>query len=140
VLSYVKSHSGHEYPRNSYLMKNAVAINRLFRFSSLEEITDALKREEADGSKFASACLKRMQANSELSMKLSLRMIREAKNLDFKGALKNEVNVSLNKIMDKEFDLGVSEVLLKPNSQGTKDPVNPGFASNISAEQVNSYF
>jgi hypothetical protein len=25
-------------------------------------------------------------------------MIREAKNLDFKGALKNEVNVSLNKI------------------------------------------
>jgi phage tail sheath gpL-like len=77
-----------------------------------------------------------MNNNSELSMKIALRMVREAKNLDFKGALKNEINVSLNKIQDKEFDLGISEILMKPRSE----TANPGFAKNVSADQVNSYF
>lgn len=110
----------------------------MFRFNTLEEIIENLRREEAEGSKFAATCLKKMQSNSELSMKLALRMVREAKNLDFKGVIQNEINVSLNKIQDKEFDLGISEVLLKPHTPAT--PVNPGFAKNISADQVNSYF
>lgn len=78
-----------------------------------------------------------MSMNSTLSMKLALQMLRDARSLDFKGALKNEVNVALNKIGDKEFDLGVSEVLLKPNSSKR---VNPGFSTNISADQVKSFF
>ncbi len=49
-----------------------------------------------------------MSKNSMLSMKLALKMVRDAKNLDYKGCLENEVNVSLNKIMDKEFDYGIS--------------------------------
>jgi hypothetical protein len=49
-----------------------------------------------------------------LSMKLGLKMLRQARNLDFKGCLTNELNVAMNKIQDKEFDLGVSEILLKP--------------------------
>jgi hypothetical protein len=60
VLGYVKSHSGHDYPRTSQILKNSVAINRIFRHNSLEEIIDNLRREEADGSKFAAACLKKM--------------------------------------------------------------------------------
>ena len=40
-------------------------------------------------------------------MKLKLKMVRDARCLDYKGALQNEINVGLNKIMDKEFDLGV---------------------------------
>jgi hypothetical protein len=31
-------------------------------------------------------------------MKLALKMIRNARNLDFKGALRQEINVGLNKI------------------------------------------
>jgi hypothetical protein len=42
----------------------------------------------------------------------------------------------LNKIQDKEFDLGVSEVLMKPRTEA----VNPGFAKNVNAEVVESYF
>jgi hypothetical protein len=72
---------------------------------------DNLKREE---SPFARYCLEKMQQNSQLSMKLALKLLRDARNLDFKGALKNELNVALNKIQDKEFDMGISEVLFKP--------------------------
>jgi enoyl-CoA hydratase/carnithine racemase len=136
VLGYVKSHSGHDYPRTSTILKNMTDINRLFRFSTLEEITDALRREESEGSKFAAACLKKMTSNSQLSMKLALKMVREARNLDYKGSLEQEINVALNKIQDKEFDIGMTEVLMKPG----KPEGNPGFSSNVSADQVNSYF
>lgn len=60
-------------------------------------------------------CLQKMDANSTLSMKIALKLLRDARSLDFKGALQNEINVALNKIGDKEFDLGISEVLLKPH-------------------------
>jgi len=39
-----------------------------------------------------------MQKNSMLSMKIALKMLREAKNKDYKGALATEFNVALNKI------------------------------------------
>lgn len=142
-MGYVKSHSGHEYPRDpkTILLKNATEINRCFYPSKLEEIIENLKREEAAGSTFAKVCLQKMQANSQLSMKLALRMLREATNLDFKGALMNEINVALNKIQDKEFDLGVSEILLKPRQPGSgPHHANPGFSKNVSAQQVESYF
>ncbi len=112
----------------------------MFSSSSLEEITENLRREAAEGSTFATVCLKKMEANSELSMKIALKMIRDAKNLDFKGALQNEINVALNKIQDKEFDLGISEILLKPHKQGVHQSGNPGFAKKVSDDVVQSYF
>lgn len=95
-----------------------------------------MRREAGEGSPFAQLCLKKMEANSELSMRLALKMIRDAKNMDFKGALQNEINVALNKIQDKEFDLGISEVLLKPHQQGSSQPANPGFSKKISNDIV----
>lgn len=140
VLGYVKGHSGHDYPRDprTLLLKNNQAINRIFFPSTLEEITENLRKEAAEGSAFAALCLDKMSANSTLSMKLALQMVRQARNLDFKGSLQNEINVALNKIQDKEFDLGVSEVLLKNNSGAKR--TNPGFATQVSKAQVDSYF
>jgi hypothetical protein len=70
-------------------------------------------------------------------MKLALKMIRQARNLDFKGCLKNEINVALNKIEDSEFEKGVYEILLKPSTHS----VNPKlFAKTVSDDQVASYF
>jgi len=63
-----------------------------------------LKRENTP---FSLKCLEAMEKNSMLSMKLALKMLRDALNLDYRGCLKNEINVALNKIQDSEFDLGV---------------------------------
>lgn len=48
-----------------------------------------------------------MEQNSMLSMKIALKMLRDAKNKDYRGVLETELNVSLNKIKDNEFDLGI---------------------------------
>jgi hypothetical protein len=77
-----------------------------------------------------------MDKNSMLSMKLALKMVRDARNLDYKGCLKNEINVALNKIQDSEFDLGIGEILLKPGQHGTR----PQFKKNVSDDEVKSYF
>ena len=73
-----------------------------------------------------------------LSMKLALRMLREAKNKCFGDILRMELNVALHKAQDSDFEHGVSNVLMKP-SKGA-DFSNPGFAKDISADQVSEYF
>ena len=59
-----------------------------------------------------------MEANSMLSMKLALKMIRMAKNMCFRDALNMELNVAFNKVMDSDFKLGIENVLMKPNFHG----------------------
>ena len=135
IMGYVKGHSDHEYPRDpKTLIKQVDTINRCFYPNTVEEIIDNLKREE---SPFAKLCLQRMATNSLLSMKLALKLVRDARSLDYKGAMLNELNVALNKIEDKDFDKGISEVLMKPQKIGALDP---GFSKQVSEEQVKSYF
>jgi hypothetical protein len=68
-----------------------------------------------------------MENNSTTSMKLALRMMRNARNLDYEGCLKMELNVAFNKIQDADFDLGVAKVLMTPKPKGAKSHKNPGF-------------
>ena len=63
-------------------------------------------------------------------------MLIQSKNLCYKGCLQNEINVSLNKIQDKDFELGIKEVLMKPGKNGS----SPNFNKNVSEDEVNSYF
>jgi len=133
-MDYVKDYTGDEYNKdtNKYV-RHTEAMNRCFYPSTVEEIMENLKKENTP---FANQCLEQMKKNSMLSMKLALRMVRDARNLDYKGCLLNEINVSLNKIQDKEFDQGISEVLMKPGKSGA----SPAFSQDISADQLASYF
>jgi len=51
--------------------------------------------------------------------------------------MRMEMNVSMNKIKDEDFKLGVNEVLLKPSKQGLK---NPGYNSDVPESLVDTYF
>lgn len=76
-----------------------------------------------------------MALNSTLSMKLALRMVRDARSLDYKGCLQNEINIALNKIQDAEFDIGISQVLMKPGKHGTK----PNFKKDVPNDEVERF-
>ena len=128
IAGYVREYSWFDAPEGGETLKrNIQAIDRCFYSGSVEEIMENLRREN---SVFSRRCLEQMERNSMLSMKLALKMIRMARNLCYKGCLENEINVALNKIQDKEFDLGVKEVLLKPGKHGT----SPKFDRNISED------
>jgi hypothetical protein len=74
-----------------------------------------------------------MESNSELSMKLALKMIRNAQNLAYGETLAMELNVALNKVNDTDFKLGVEEILMKPSrTPRLVGRSNPGFQTDVS--------
>lgn len=80
-LDYLQLHIGQRYPEdegNSVNYKEMV--DRCFWHNSVEEIMEALKKENHP---FAKQCLQSMEANSMTSMKLALQMLRKAKNMDY---------------------------------------------------------
>lgn len=97
LMGYLKSHTHHDFNRKERAFHNQLEIiNRCFYSHTVEEIIENLRHEK--DTPFAQKCLERMNSNSLLSMKLALKMLRDAKNLDYKGCLQNELNVALNKV------------------------------------------
>lgn len=107
------------------LMQHRQMIDRCFWPSSIEEIMKNLQRENTP---FAQEILKQMRKNSMLSMKIALKMMRRARNMAYGEVLKMELNASLNKLNDSDFDIGVQKVLMKPN----RPKANPGFQKEVS--------
>ena len=59
-------------------------------------------------------------------------MLRKAKNMAYGEVLKMETNVSLNKINDSDFEMGVKNVLMTPKEQQSY----PGFKRDFSDSEV----
>ncbi len=104
MIKYIKRRTDFPYSHEVSVLKHMEAINRCFYSSTIEEIIDNLKRENTP---FANQCLKHMNENSLMSMKLTLKLLREARSSDYKGCLQKEINLALNIIEDPEFDTGV---------------------------------
>ena len=58
-----------------------------------------------------------MERNSDLSMRLALKMLRQAQNLDYINCLKMEVKVASRMIDTNDFDAGVEQVLMTPKAR-----------------------
>ena len=137
-MGYLKSQLGHSTEEDGVVAtQHAAMIGRCFYSDSIEEIKDNLRRED---SKFAQECLKAMERNSELSMKVALKMLRKAKNMDYTSAMEMEVDVAMNMVRQENFDLGVSQVLMKPKAKGEKFHRNPGFEKDIKDREIDRFF
>jgi hypothetical protein len=136
TVDWVKSFEGDVYEGNAVqtVLKHKQMISRCFYHDSVEEILDTLKREQDP---FAQKIHDRMNKNSMLSMKIALKMLRKAQNMDYGQVLRMELNASLNKVKDSDFEYGVSKVLLQKNSNNIEKPLFK--RKNISNAQVDSY-
>jgi len=114
-MGYIKSHIDHEYEADKTVaFQHMEMIGRCFYSNSIKEIMQNLRDE---GTPFALKCLAAMERNSDLSMKLALKMLRQASSLDYASCLRMEVNVASRMIETKEFDIGVKEVLMTPKQK-----------------------
>lgn len=89
---------------------------------------------------FARECLEAMERNSPQAMQLTLKMLRQAKNLDYKGCLQLELNVAFNRLKDDDFDLGVKQVLMTPKQKGSKHKKRPDWAPAFKESELDAYF
>lgn len=104
-MSYLKSHIGHSYDADKTVaFQHIEMIGRCFYPNSIEEIKQNLREE---GSPFALKCLEAMNKNSNLSMRLALKMLREAASLDYVSCLRMEVKVASRMVDTEDFDIGV---------------------------------
>jgi hypothetical protein len=64
-------------------------------------------------------------------------MVRKAQNLDYKGCLRMELDVAMNKVKDKDFDIGVLNILGKREADRSN---SSPFNQNVQEWEVDRYF
>lgn len=115
LANQLRTLSGHQFDADrTVAFQHLEMIGRCFYPSSVEEIKANLRRESHP---FAKKCLQAMERNSDLSMRLALRMLREATSLDYASCLRMEVKVASKMVETEDFDAGIQQVLLTPKQK-----------------------
>lgn len=110
-------------------------IDRLFSGNSAEEIVAAL---EADGSEFAAATLTTLRQKSPTSVKVTLRLLRQARDLKtLEQCLVHEYRASLQVFVSHEFLEGVRAAVIDKDRNPKWSPAR---IEDVTEEIVARYF
>ena len=110
------------------------AIDRCFRFDSVEEIFAAL---EVEGTVWAADTLKKLRRMSPTSLKVTLRQMRTGRTLSFDDAMTMEYRMSQAFIQGEDFYEGVRALLVDKD----KSPRwRPDSLDAVSSDQVEKFF
>ena len=109
-------------------------IDRLFAGESVEEIFDALFKDESeDAQKWAKA----MSGKSPTSLKVALEQLRRGKDLDLAGVLAMEFRLSQAFCADHDFFEGIRALIIDKDNR----PIwQPSTHAGVSTERVLGYF
>lgn len=112
----------------SDLAMHRAKIDSCFAHDEVEQIISALQK---DDSEWAKETLKLLEAVSPTSLKVTLRQIRLAKNMDFKEVMRMEYRISQACVKAPDFYEGVRAALIDKDRQPKWSPV---------ANDVSSFF
>ncbi len=119
----------------SYAEQNRAAIDRLFAHDSIERIVAAL---ESDGSDFAAETLKALLSKSPTSLKVTLKLLREARaSKSLEEALAREYRASLEVFVSDEFREGVRAAVI---DKDRRPKWSPAQIRDVTPEIVGRYF
>ncbi|CAN6461565.1 unnamed protein product [Victoria cruziana] len=129
------------YPEKESVVHRIEMVDKIFGNDSVEEIIDALENEIATSSNnWCSSTLKKLKEASPLSLKVTLRSIREGRYQSFDECLKREYRMSLNGISKKissDFFEGVRAQLVDKDYAPKWDPPS---LDRVSKDMVDQYF
>ncbi|TYK20009.1 3-hydroxyisobutyryl-CoA hydrolase-like protein 2 [Cucumis melo var. makuwa] len=129
------------YPDRRSVLYKLDAIDKCFSHDTLEEILEALKKEAAQSyDEWYSTTLKLLGEASPLSLKVTLRSIREGRFQSLDQCLDREYRISLNGILkhtSTDFYEGVRSRLV---DKDFAPKWNPPRLEDVSKEMVDSYF
>lgn len=129
IISKYSSEAGTAEVQNSFEI-----IDKAFGQDNVEAIWATLAE---DGSEFSTLALKFMSKKSPLSMKISLKQLRDGKDLSFDECMTMEFRMSQACVAGTEFYEGVRSVLVDKDH----DPKwNPATLEDVSPSLVDSHF
>ncbi|XP_059460566.1 small ribosomal subunit protein mS47 [Corylus avellana] len=129
------------YPERGSVLRKIDIIDRCFGHDTVEEIIDALEKEAAESyDEWCKAALKKLREASPISLKVTLRSIREGRFETLHQCLAREYRISLNgvsKRVSDDFCEGVRARLVDKDFAPKWDP--PCLAE-VSEDMVDCYF
>lgn len=127
--------AGSQPPGVAYAVTHRAVIDKLFAHDRIEDIFAAL---EADGSEFAQAALKALREKSPTSLKVTLRLLREARaSSSLEECLTREYRASLEVFVSDEFREGVRAAVVDKDRQPKWSPVR---IEDVGEDIVARYF
>jgi len=114
---------------------NRVAIDRTFAFDTVEEIVAALKREQSE---FGEAALKLIGEKSPRGLKVTLRLLRQARRLgSLKECLVHEYRAALSVFASADFVEGVRAAIVDKDRNPRWSPAR---IEDVTPQIVDEYF
>lgn len=134
VKAILQSHSK-DPPTQSYAAQNRAAIDRLFAHNKVEAIVATL---EADDSEFATTALRALREKSPTSLKVTLRLLREARaSASLEECLTREFRAALTVFESAEFREGVRAAVI---DKDRKPKWSPARIEDVGNDIVAEYF
>ena len=121
-------------PPDSQLAPYREVIDRCFGENSLEDVINALNREK---NVWATRIVEELMKKSPTSLKVTFRLIRDAKKLDFDSALRLEYRLSQRMVKHVDYHEGVYAIVI---DKAHKPKWEPGSIEKVSDEFVDSLF
>ncbi|KAH9605934.1 hypothetical protein KSS87_004117 [Heliosperma pusillum] len=129
------------YPENTSVIYKIQTIDKCFSHDTVEEIFDALEKEAADtSSEWCISTLKKLKEASPLSLKITLRSIRDGRFQPLDKCLAREYRISSNCISQRvsnDFCEGVRARLVDKDFAPKWDPPT---LEDVSKEMVDTIF
>lgn len=117
--------------------KLRMAIDRCFKYNTIEEIIQALEKEE-DQKEWAHKTLETLTSRSPTSLKVTLRQLRLGKNWSIKETFQREHAMASEFMSRHDFTEGVSARLI---SKPARTPEwNPSRLEDVTSKDVDAYF
>ena len=117
--------------------KLRAAINRCFRFNTIEEILQSLE-DEVDQREWAQKTLETLSTRSPTSLKVTLRQLRVGKTWSIAETFQREYEIAANFMRHPDFVEGVKARLIsKPPRQAQWQPAT---LEEVSQEAVDAFF
>ncbi|PWA89671.1 Crotonase superfamily [Artemisia annua] len=141
IESSLQKYSDLDYPDNSSVIRRIEMIDKCFSHDNVEEIIEALESEASrsdDG--WCESTLKKLRCASPLSLKVSLRSIREGRFQTFDQCLIREYRMSLQGTSGKisgDFSEGVRARVVDKDFAPKWDPPS---LDHVSKDMVDQYF
>lgn len=103
----------------NHLSDNRQRIEKHFNFNAIEEIFESLMK---DSHAWAQNTLALLKTKSPTSLKLTLQMLREAKNLSFEDCIKHEYKLACCLVDSHDFYEGIRAAIIDKDKKPHWDP------------------
>ncbi len=134
AVSRVFARTAEATPEKPMMAQRRKIIDRCFAGDSIEAIRDALSREQSD---WARETLAKIDKTSPLSLRITLRALREGAEKSFEDCMKTEYRLVRRFMQGHDFFEGVRAALIDKDNQPRWSPAT---LADVTPEIVDAYF